>query len=99
MDATALTGDAELRFKAMARRNRMSGDSSAARRRLIGEATIDYACGLVTADLENPAMDGSLQMVAKDPAKAGISERQVTTGMNQLFELALDETESGKWLL
>lgn len=87
--------DEELRFKAMARCNKMLGNWVAAQLGLTGEAAADYAKDLVTADLENQTMDTILQRVSKDLAKKGISEQQVAKKMNECLHLALEQIESG----
>jgi hypothetical protein len=87
--------DEELRFKAMARCNKMLGNWAAAQLGLTGEVAADYAKDLVTADLENQTMDTILQRVSKDLAKKGISEQQVAKKMNECLHMALEQIESG----
>jgi hypothetical protein len=88
--------DEELRFKVMARCNKMLGNWAAAQLGLTGEAAVAYANGLVTADLENQTMESTLQRVSKDLAKKGISEQQVGVRMNEFLHAALEQIESGK---
>ena len=88
--------DEELRFKAMARCNKMLGDWAAAQLGLKGDAAIDYAKELVTADLENQTSDATLHKVAKDLAKKGISEQQVAKKMNEFLHKAVEQLESEK---
>ena len=88
--------DEELRFKAMARCNKMLGDWAAAQLGLKGDAAADYAKELVTTDLENQTSDVTLHKVAKDLAKKGISEQQVAKKMNEFLHAALEQIESGK---
>jgi hypothetical protein len=88
--------DEELRFKVMARCNKMLGNWAAAQLGLTGEAAVAYANGLVTADLENQTMESTLHRVSKDLAKKGISEQQVGARMNEFLHAALEQIESGK---
>jgi hypothetical protein len=87
--------DEELRFKAMARCNKMLGNWVADQLGLTGEAAADYAKNLVTADLENQTMDTILHRISKDLAKKGISEQQVAKKMNECLHVALEQIESG----
>ena len=88
--------DEELRFKAMARCNKLLGNWAAAQLGLMGEAAANYANDLVTADLENQTIDATLHKVSKDLAKKGISEQQVAKKMNEFLHAALEQIELGK---
>lgn len=88
--------DEELRFKAMARCNKMLGDWAAAELGLAGEAAAVYAKDLVTADLENQTIDATLHRVSKDLAKKGITQQQVAKRMNEFLQMALEQIELGK---
>ncbi len=88
--------DEELKFKAMARCNKMLGNWAAAQLGLKGEAAASYANDLVTADLENQTMDTILHRVSQDLAKKGISEQQVARRMNEFLHAALEQIELGK---
>jgi hypothetical protein len=87
--------DEELRFKAMARCNKMLGNWAAAQLGLTGEAAVAYSNGLVTADLESQTSEATLHEVSKDLAKKGISEQQVAKKMNEFLHIALEQIESG----
>jgi len=88
--------DEELRFKAMARCNKMLGNWAATHIGLTGEAAANYANDLVTADLESQTMDSIVHRVSKDLADTGISEQQVAKRMNEFLHAALEQIESGK---
>jgi len=88
--------DEELRFKTMARGNKMLGNWAAAQLGLTGEAASKYANDLVTADLENQTVDAILHRVSKDLAKKGISQQQVAKKMNEFLQAALQQIELGK---
>jgi hypothetical protein len=87
--------DEELRFKAIARCNKMLGNWAAAQLGLTGDAAVAYSNGLVTADLENQTSEATLHKVSKDLAKKGISEQQVAKRMNEFLHIALEQIESG----
>jgi hypothetical protein len=87
--------DEELRFKATARCNKMLGNWAAAHLGLTGDAAVAYANELVTEDLLSQSSNATLQRVAKDLAKKGISEQQVAKRMNELLHIALEQIESG----
>ncbi|HLX14269.1 MAG TPA: DUF1476 domain-containing protein [Bradyrhizobium sp.] len=88
--------DEELRFKTMARCNKMLGNWAAGQLGLTGEVAAKYANDLVAADLENQTMDAILHRVSKDLAKKGISEQQVARRMNEFLHAALEQIELGK---
>ncbi len=88
--------DEELRFKVMARCNKMLGGWAAAQLGLTGDAAVAYANGIVTADLENQTREETLHKVSRDLAKKGISEQQVAQRMNEFLHAALEQIESGK---
>lgn len=87
--------DEELRFKVMARCNKLLGNWAAAQLGLTGEAATAYANGVVTADLENQTSEITLHKVSRDLAKKGITEQQVATRMNEFLHAALKQIESG----
>jgi len=88
--------DEELRFKAMARGNKMLGNWAAAQLGLTGEGATAYANELVTANLANQTSDAVLQKVAKDLAPKRVSTEQVGQKMNEFLHLALEQIEAGK---
>ena len=71
--------DAELMFKARARRNRLFGEWLAGELGLEGDAVKDYAGSVVAADLEEDGDDDVMRKVMKDIADKGleISEHQI----------------------
>lgn len=87
--------DEELRFKAMARRNKMLGNWVAGQLGLTGEAAVSYANDLVTANLENQTDDDTLHKVSKDLAPKGISQQQIAKKMEELHHFAMQQIESG----
>ncbi len=87
--------DEELRFKAIARCNKMLGNWAAAQLGLTGDAAVAYANELVTANLESQTSDDTLRKVVKDLAPSGISQQQVAQKMDEYLHVALAQIEAG----
>ncbi|HWJ19866.1 MAG TPA: DUF1476 domain-containing protein [Geobacterales bacterium] len=87
--------DEELRFKAVARCNKMLGNWAAAQLGLTGDAAATYANELVTAHLGSQTTDETLHKVSKDLAGKSISEEQVAQKMDAFLHLALEQIEAG----
>ena len=87
--------DEELRFKEVARCNKMLGNWAAAQLGLTGAAAATYANELVTANLGGHTTDETLHKVSKDLAGKGISEQQVAQKMDAFLHLALEQIEAG----
>jgi hypothetical protein len=88
--------DEEMRFKAVARSNKLLGNWAAAKLDLTGEAATAYSNGLVTAELEHRSGDDTLHKVARDLAPKGVSEEDVASKMNELLHVALEQIKAGK---
>jgi len=81
--------DEELRFKAMARRNKMLGLWAAG---ILGKSGADaeaYAKEVVMADFEEAGDNDVFRKVAKDLEAKGISEQQIRTQMAELLAQAI----------
>jgi len=87
--------DEELRFKAIARCNKMLGNWAASHLGLAGDAAMAYANELVTSNLETQSSDDILHKVSQDLAKRGISEQQVAQRMKEFLYIALEQIEAG----
>ncbi|MGB6400721.1 MAG: DUF1476 domain-containing protein [Bradyrhizobium sp.] len=87
--------DEELRFKAMARCNKMLGSWAAGQLGLTGDAAVAYANELVTANLESQTSDDILRKVSKDLAPKGIAQQQVAQKMDEYLHAALGQIEAG----
>jgi hypothetical protein len=85
--------DEELRFKAMARANKLLGNWAAAQLGLTGADATSYANQLVTANLENQTADDTLRKVSGDLAAKGISTNQVSEKMQESIRAALEQLE------
>jgi hypothetical protein len=88
--------DEELRFKAVARSNKLLGDWAAAELGLTGEAAAAYANALVLAGLDRTNGEGSLDKVARDLAAKGISERDIAFKMEEFRHAALAQIKAGR---
>ena len=92
---TKFAHDEEIRFKAVARRNKLLGNWAAGQLGLTGDAAVAYANALVIADLESQRDDDTLHRVAKDLASKGISDQQIAQRMEEFYRLALAQIEAG----
>lgn len=82
--------DEELRFKAMARRNKMLGLWAAG---ILGKTGADaeaYAKEVVLADFEESGDNDVLRKVVKDLAPKGVDEAQVRAQMGALLAQAVE---------
>lgn len=80
--------DEELRFKALARRNKLLGMWAAG---LLGKTGPDadaYAKEVVIADLEEAGDEDVMRKLVKDLAGKGVSDQQIREKMNELLEQA-----------
>lgn len=83
--------DEELRFKAMARRNKMLGLWAAG---VLGKSGADaeaYAKEVVLADFEEAGDNDVLGKVVKDLQPKGITEQQIRAQMTELLAQAVDQ--------
>ncbi len=87
--------DEELRFKAMARCNRLLGNWAAKQLGLTGDAAVAYANELVTTNLESQTADDTCRKIAKDLGPKGVSESQIAEKMQQYLTAALKQLEAG----
>ena len=87
--------DEELRFKAMARCNKMVGLWAAGLLGLSGDAAKAYSNELVTAYLESQAIESTLRKVTTDLAPKGISEQQIASKIDELLLVAMQQVDAG----
>lgn len=80
--------DQELRFKIMARRNKLLGQWVAGKLGLTGTAAQDYAKAVVIADLDRPGDDDVVEKVMADIKAKGlpIEERKIRKKLIELVE-------------
>lgn len=87
--------DEELRFKAMARRNKLLGLWAAALLGKMGPDADAYAKEVVMAEFEAAGDEEVFAKIAKDLAEKGVSEQQVRTQMNELLAQAVAQIQAG----
>ena len=83
--------DEELRFKAMARRNKLLGLWAAG---VLGKSGADaeaYAKEVVLADFEEAGDNDVLRKVAKDLLPKGVTEQQIRAQMTELLTQAVEQ--------
>lgn len=90
--------DAELRFKARARRNKLVGLWAAELLGLTGAAAESYASDIVTHDLETPDADFVFTRIRKDFDGKGVarSDHQIRRTIEESLAKAVMEIEAGK---
>jgi hypothetical protein len=87
--------DEELRFKAMARRNKLLGLWAAG---VLGKTGADaeaYAKEVVLADFEEAGDNDVVQKVVRDLSDKGIDEPQVRAKMTELLAQAVAQIQTG----
>src|SRR5258708_690982 len=90
--------DEELKFKAMARRNKLLGLWAAEKLGLTGAEADAYAKEVVVADFEEAGDDDVFRKVRKDFDAKGVkqSDQQIRTTMTSLMEEAVAQIKAGK---
>jgi hypothetical protein len=89
--------DEELRFKAMARRNKLLGLWAAGKLGLTGAEADAYSKEVVMADFEEAGDDDVFRKLRKDfDAKAvAQSDHEIRRAMNELLEQAVAQIKAG----
>jgi hypothetical protein len=88
--------DEELRFKAMARRNKLLGLWAAG---VLGKSGPDaeaYAKEVVLADFEEAGDNDVVRKVMKDLESKGVSEQDIRAKMAELLGQAVEQIQAGK---
>ena len=90
--------DAELRFKAHARRNKLVGLWAAEKLGRTGAAAESYASNIVTIDLDKPDSDRVFGQIRKDFDEKGVdqSDHQIRRTMDESLAKAVAEIETGR---
>jgi hypothetical protein len=90
--------DEELRFKAMARRNKYFGLWAAEKLGLSGADAEAYAKAVVIADFDEPGEDDVYRKVRADFDAKGvkIADKEIHEAMNELLGKAVEEIKAGK---
>jgi hypothetical protein len=89
--------DEEMRFKAMARRNRLLGLWAATKLGKSGPDADAYAKTVVLADFEEAGDDDVFRKVRKDLDEAGVAttDSQIRAAMQELLSTALEQLRTG----
>jgi len=89
--------DEELKFKAMARRNKMLGLWAADKLGLTGDEAQAYAKEVVLADFEEAGDHDVFRKIRKDFDAKGVaqSDHQIRRTMDELLEQAVAQIKSG----
>ena len=89
--------DEELRFKAMARRNKLLGLWAAEKLGFSGAAADDYAKSVVKVDFEEAGEDDVFRKVRADfdARKVAQSDHQIRRTMDELMQTAVDQLKAG----
>jgi hypothetical protein len=89
--------DEELRFKAMARRNKLLGQWAADKLGIIGVDADAYAKAVVVADFDEPGDNDVFRKVRADFDAKGvkISDEEIRAAMNDLLAKAVEEIKAG----
>ncbi len=89
--------DAELQFKAAARRNKLLGLWAAGQMGMTGDAAEAYAKTVVMADFEEAGDDDVFRKLRADfdGAKVEVSDHVIRRSMDELMAKAIEEIKAG----
>jgi hypothetical protein len=89
--------DEELRFKAMARRNRMLGLWAAEKLGKSGAEADEYARAVVNSDFQEAGDNDVFRKIRADFDAAGVdqSDHQIRREMDSLLAIAVDQVKKG----
>lgn len=93
---TRFKHEEEIKFKAIARRNKLFGLWGAEQMGLSGPSADAYAKEVVVSDFDRPGDDDVLEKVRKDLADKGVNidEHRLRKEMDRLYEAALEQVRS-----
>ncbi|WP_186386337.1 MULTISPECIES: DUF1476 domain-containing protein [unclassified Stappia] len=88
--------DEELRFKAVARRNKLLGLWAAEKIGLDADKAQDYAKEVVRADFEEPGDEDVFRKIRRDFDEAGVeqSDHQIRRTMDELLHQAAEQIKN-----
>jgi len=88
--------DAELQFKAQARRNKLLGQWAAEKLGKTGDEIENYAKEVVRSDFDEPGDDDVFRKVREDFDNAGVeqSDHQIRRTMEELMQTAIEQIRS-----
>ena len=85
--------DEDLKFKAMARRNKLLGLWAAGQLGKSGADADAYAKEVVLADFEETGDNDVLRKITKDLSSKGITEQQIRAKMDELLDTAIEQVK------
>jgi hypothetical protein len=90
--------DADLKFKAESRRNKMLAEWAAGKLGISGAALEDYIKAVRKADLAEKGDDDVFRKVAKDLADKGVkvADAEIRSKMAEFLAVAVQQVESSK---
>jgi hypothetical protein len=90
--------DQEVKFKAMARRNKLLGLWAAEKMGLSGDAASAYAVEVVKSDVEEPGEHDVFRKIRRDFDAKGVqlSDHQIQREMEELMKTAVEQIQSEK---
>ena len=82
--------DADMRFKVMARRNKLLGLWAAGEMGITGDKANEYAMSVVQADFQKPGDEDVFEKVQADfaAAKVSVADRALRAKMDELLHVA-----------
>jgi len=88
--------DAELQFKAQARRNKLLGEWAAEKLGKTGDHVVEYANEVVRSDFDEPGDEDVYRKIRTDFDNAGVdqSEHQIRRTMEELMASAIDQIKN-----
>lgn len=88
--------DAELQFKAQARRNKLLGEWAAEKLDKTGDQIAEYAKEVVRSDFDEPGDEDVYRKIREDFDNAGVdqSEHQIRRTMEELMAVAIDQIKN-----
>ncbi|WP_315831626.1 DUF1476 domain-containing protein [Bradyrhizobium prioriisuperbiae] len=87
--------DADLKFKAESRRNRLLGLWAAEKLGKTGDEATAYAKEVVAADFEEAGDEDVVRKVAKDLAGKGVTDQAIREKMLELLAVAVEQIKAG----
>jgi hypothetical protein len=88
--------DEDLKFKTIARRNRLLGLWAAEKLGMAGDAAAAYAKDVVAADFAESGEGDVVRKVAIDLAGKGITNEQIQNKMVELLGVAVEQIKAGR---
>ena len=88
--------DAELQFKAQARRNKLLGEWAAEKLGKSGDQVAEYAKEVVRSDFDEPGDEDVYRKIREDFDNAGVdqSEHQIRRTMEELMASAIEQIKN-----